>query len=127
MTPPLLHAVDPLLEPENMAIGDVKTGGHLHIDLLIKVSIEVGSLDIHLVDLQVALGGECKYSVEWRELRYRSESLVEVDAFNLCEPLSDEVSLILLNTAIWASFDAENPLASDDLLSLRLRYNVVHI
>ena len=53
--------------------------------------------------------------------------MVEVDAFNLCEPLSDEVSLILLNTAIWASFDAENPLASDDLLSLRLRYNVVHI
>jgi hypothetical protein len=53
--------------------------------------------------------------------------LVEVDAFNLCEPLSDEASLILLNTAIWALFDVENPLASNDLPSLRPRYNVIHV
>jgi hypothetical protein len=40
-----------------------KLGGYLHVDLLVEVSIEVGGLDIHLVDFQVMLGGECKYSV----------------------------------------------------------------
>jgi hypothetical protein len=53
--------------------------------------------------------------------------LVEVNAFNLCEPLSNKASFVLLNTAIWASLDMENPLASDNLLSLRLRYDVVHV
>jgi hypothetical protein len=53
--------------------------------------------------------------------------LVEVNAFNLCEPLSNEASFVLLNTAIRASLDMENPLASDNLPSLRLRYDVVYI
>jgi len=48
--PPLLHAIDPLLKPENVAIRDVETRGRLHIDLLVKVGVEVGSLNIHLVD-----------------------------------------------------------------------------
>jgi len=61
---PLLGAVDPLFEPEDVAIRDVKTGGCFHIDLLVEVSVEVGSLDVHLVNFQVMLGGEHKYSVE---------------------------------------------------------------
>ena len=63
-TASLFGAVDPLLEPKDMAIGDIKTRGHLHIDFLVEVGVEIGGLDIHLVNFQVVFSSKGKYSIE---------------------------------------------------------------
>ncbi len=85
--PPLLHAIDALFELENMAIRNVKTGGHLHVDFFLKVGIEVGHLNIHLMNFEVVLSCKHKHGVEGGELSYRGEGLVEVDALDLSETL----------------------------------------
>jgi hypothetical protein len=53
--------------------------------------------------------------------------LIEVDAFDLCEPLSNEPGLVFLNCAVWAPFDAKDPFTSNDFPSFGPRYDVVHV
>jgi hypothetical protein len=53
--------------------------------------------------------------------------LIEVDAFDLCESLSNKLGLVFLNTAVWAPFDAKDPLASNNLPSFGPGDDVVDI
>jgi len=110
-----------------VAIGNIKTGGCLHVDFFLKMSVEVSSFDVHLVDFKVLLGCKCKDSVEGGKFGDRSKYLVEVDALDLGETLGDNASFVFLNTSIRATLDTENPFASDDLSSFQLRDDVVDI
>jgi hypothetical protein len=57
----LFGAIDSLLESEDMALGDVETGWHLHVDFFIQVSVEVGGLDVRLMNFQIVFGSEGEY------------------------------------------------------------------
>jgi len=59
----LFGAIDSLLESENMALRDVETGWHLHVDFFVQVGVEVGGLDVYLMNFQIVFGGEGKYCV----------------------------------------------------------------
>ena len=85
--PPLLYAIDALLELKDVAIRNVETRGCLHIDFLLEVGIEVGHLNVHLMKFEVVLSCECKHGVERGKLSYRGKGLVKVDAFDLSETL----------------------------------------
>jgi hypothetical protein len=110
-----------------VAIGNIKTGGCLHIDFFLEMSIEVSSFDIHLVDLKVVLGCECKDSMKGGKFGDRGKRLVEVNALDLGETLGDNLSFIFLNTSVRATLDMEHPFASNDLLSFWLRDNVINV
>ena len=56
----LLRAVPTLFELKDVPIRDLETRWCLHVEVLLKVGIEVGSLDIHLVEFEVVFGSEGK-------------------------------------------------------------------
>ena len=126
-TPPLLRAIDALLESEDVAVGNVETGGCLHVDFFFEVGVEVGGFDVHLMDFKILLGCEREDGAERGKFGDGSKRLVEVDALDLGKTLSDDPSLIFLNASVGATLDAENPFASDNLPSFRLGDDVVDI
>jgi hypothetical protein len=60
----LLCAIDTLFELKDVPIRDLKTRWCLHVEVLLEVSIEVGSLDIHLVEFKVMFGSEGENCLE---------------------------------------------------------------
>jgi len=60
----LLGAVNAFLELEDMALRDVKSRRGFHIYFFLKIGIEIGSFDIHLMYFKVVFGGEGKDGAE---------------------------------------------------------------
>jgi hypothetical protein len=123
----LLGAVDTFLEPEDIALGDVGTGRGFHVYFFLKVGIEIGGLDVHLMYFKVTVGGEGEDGVERREFGNWCKGLVKVDTFNLGETLCDDAGFMLLYTAVSTVFDMKDPLAAYDLVAFWSRDNVVNI
>ena len=53
--------------------------------------------------------------------------MIEIDPFDLCEALSDESSLVLLDSPVWASLDMKDPLATNDLSTFGPRDDIVDV
>ena len=79
------------------------------------------------MNFQIVFGGEGEYCAQRGELGDGSESLIEIDTFNLCEALGDESSLVLLDSPVWASFDMKDPLATDDLSTFGPRDDIIDV
>jgi hypothetical protein len=126
-SPALLGAIDAFLEPEDMAFRDVKTRRGFHIYFFLKVSIKIGSLNIHLVYFKVAFSSKGKDSVEGREFGDRSKGLVKINAFDLGESLGDNAGFMLLYAAVRSTFDMKYPFAAYDFAAFQPRDDVVDI
>jgi hypothetical protein len=126
-TAALLGAIDAFLKPEDIALGDVETRRCFHVYFFLKVGIEISGLDIHLMYFKVVFSSEGKNGVEGREFGNGGEGLIEVNAFDLSETLSNDVGLVLLYTAVGTMFDTKDPFAAYNFVAFQPRDNVVDV
>ena len=99
----LLGAINCPIQLQDYTFRDVHARWGLHVDFLLELPIEVGSLDVHLVDGEVLLNSDGKDSAECGEFDDWGERLVIVEAFDLSEALSHNAGLVLLYTAVWTT------------------------
>ena len=85
----------------------------LHVDLLLEVSVEVGGLDVHVVELPVVVSHEGEEKSKGGVADDWSEGLVVVDALLLCVALGHVAHLVLHELAVCASLDLAHGLAPD--------------
>jgi len=97
-----------------MTLRNVETRRGFHIYFFLKISIEVGSLDVHLMYFKVAFSSKGEDGVKGREFGNGSKGLVKIDTFNLYETLYDDVCFVFLYAAIDSTFNVENPFAAYD-------------
>ena len=122
----LLGAIDCPIQPQDHTFRDVYARRGLHVDFLLELPIEVGSLDVHLVDGEVLLNDNGEDGAECGEFDNWGKCLVIVEAFNLSKALSHNVSLVLLYTAVWTTLVMKNPLTTNDLAVLQARDCIIN-
>jgi len=123
----LLSAVDAFLEPEDVALKDIKIRRGFYIYFFLKISIKTGGLNVHLVYFKVMFSSEGKDGIEGREFGNWCEGLVEIDAFNLSETLCNDAFFVLLYAAVGSMFDIENPFAAYNFVAFWPGDNIVNI
>ncbi|GMP94104.1 hypothetical protein CsSME_00043686 [Camellia sinensis var. sinensis] len=98
----------------------------LHVDLLKKITIKEGILDIHLKKLPVASSSNSnsKQTANRGKLSNRGEDLLIINAIFLVETLGNKTSFVALNRAIRMSLDFVDPFAANCSLARRKINNI---
>lgn len=86
---------------------------YAHIDWLVEVAVEVGCVNVGLLDGPAQASCVRKEDPNAREIRRGSKRLVKVDAFFLQEALRDEASFVLLWSAVLVELGTKNDTATD--------------
>ena len=123
----MLCAIDAFLKLEDMTLRNVETRRGFHIYFFLKISIKVGSLNVHLIYFKVAFSSKGKDSIKGREFGNGSKGLVKINTFNLYETLCDDVCFVFLYATISSTFNVENPFAAYNFATFWPRDNVVNV
>lgn len=117
----LLETIERLVETAHkVGLGGVnKAGGLSAVDCLLKCPMEEGILHIQLVNWPIAGDRQAEDGADCGRLDDGAEDLVEVDAGALGEAAKDPASLVPIQTAVGLELVAEDPLAGDDIGSMR--------
>ena len=92
-----------------------EAGGLLAKHLLLKVAMEEGVGDIHLVDRPAARHSELEHGANRPGLDNRGECVGEVDAGTLAKATYDPTRLVALESAVRMELVLEDPLPGDDV------------
>mmetsp|Transcript_37541 Transcript_37541/g.86748 ORF Transcript_37541/g.86748 Transcript_37541/m.86748 type:complete len:224 (-) Transcript_37541:3850-4521(-) len=106
----LLEAVEGLAQLEdNVALGlDLVGEGHVDVDGLLERCVEVGRLEVEVVEASVASCCERDDELGRVVAEDRAEGLVVVDSPALLVALGDAARLVLVDRPVGFAFDAEN-------------------
>ena len=113
----LLESIQALLQLENEVL---LSWDHVpfrlsHVDGLLQLTIEVGGLDVHLMQLEVIMSDECQHGADGGVTSDGSVDLIVVDAPLLPVASRDEASLVLDDAAVCCSLGFVYPAARDDV------------
>jgi hypothetical protein len=87
------------------------------VDLLVEVTVEEHSLDIHVMDRPTFAPVECEQEAYCLKASHGSENLVVVDSIALYVAFRHKARLMLDNGVALTMFDLEDPLKADWSLS----------
>ena len=80
-----------------------------HIDLLRKIPIEKGIIDIKLANASLNVEGNAKHSTDNDQIYHEIENLLKISVRLLVETLSNKASFILCDRAVGILFNAKHP------------------
>ena len=80
-----------------------------HIDLLFKMPIKKGRVDIKLTNSPLAIECNAKHSTDSDGIYRKTKSLVKINAQLLVKAFSNKASFILCNSVVGILFDAKYP------------------
>src|SRR5260370_31341086 len=108
----LFEAIECLFELPNSVFlpWNLKTLGLMHIDSLIKGSIQEGAGDIHMSCFERKLGTESEEDSQRSRFHNRSKSFIKVNRFPLVVTSSHEAHFVTFNLAIRSMFTSEDNL-----------------
>ena len=86
-------------------------GGVLHVEDLIvgKYPVQISTLDVNLIQLQVVLIGHSNEEARRCQLHHRSVSIIIVYSSDLTEALCDQACLLLYDVPRGVLFGLEDP------------------
>ncbi|KAL3015697.1 hypothetical protein AAZX31_06G170900 [Glycine max] len=93
----------------------------LHINILLKITVEEDILNIKLMKGPMTDGRHSKKQTNSGELGYRRESITVINAIYLCVALSYQASLKPINLTIGPNFNSVDPSATHSRLTRRER------
>ena len=120
---------EPSANTEHALRGHCIWGGWCHVDLLIKFTVEVGSLHIELFDFPVLHSSSAQQKANCFQLSDRGIGLIMIQTIDLQEAMSNKLGFVTCWTAISIAFGLIDPLAADSSLALRenLWYPCTHL
>jgi hypothetical protein len=92
-----------------------EAGGLLAEHLLLKMTMEKGVGDVHLVNRPAARHGELEHGADGPGLDNRGEGLSEINAGSLTKATNDPSRLMPIKSSIWIELVLEDPLPGDDV------------
>ena len=87
-----------------------------HIDLLRKMPIEKGIIDIKLANSPLAIEGNANHRTDSDGIYHETESLMKINAQLLVKAFINKASFILCSRAIGILFDAKHPFVAHNIL-----------
>ena len=87
-----------------------------HIDLLRKITIEKGIVNIKLANSSLVIECNDKHSTNGDGIYQGTESLVKINAWLLVKVFSNKASFIPCNRAVRILFDAKHPFVTHYIL-----------
>ena len=89
-----------------------------HIDLLRKMLIKKGIVDIKLANFPLVIECNTKHNMESDEIYHETKSLVKINARLLLKAFSNKAIFILCNSVVGILFDAKHPFVAYYILPL---------
>ena len=88
---------------------------HLHVHLLIQVSMQESIVDIHLKNMPMSVSCQGKNDPDGSHFHYRGKCFCEINAFTLSITSDNQPCFISLNGAISLKLNFVHPLTTDSL------------